>query len=170
MTHPATSRILEDMIIEFRKKGLLIPQNVLTDLKSARTLMKMENADQISRGETESKIDEYLSTVEAYLITEAQKILPPEQVDEWLRRLVAAGGDSCPILAKEEKRFVHGIPRDQKWIRIEPLENMPLDKLEELATGTNLSFRQEDDGHLTVFGGAEDIKKFVKKMTEKAQE
>ncbi len=131
--------------------------------------MKVENADQKGRVDTAPKIDEYLSTVEAYLITEAQKILPPEQVDEWLRRLDAAGCDSCSILeTKEEKRFIQGIPRDQKWIRIESIENMPVEKLEELATETNLSFREEDDGHLIVFGSAESIKKFIQNMTKKA--
>jgi len=165
----ATSRVLEEMIIEFRKKGMQVPQNILTDLKSARVLMKVDNADQKGRGETAPKIDEYLSTVEAYLITEAQKTLLPEQVDEWIRRLDAASCDVCSAAEKEDKWFVQGIPRDQKWIRIEPIDNMPLEKLKELSTETNLSFREENDGHLTVFGNAEDIKNFIKKMTEQAQ-
>ncbi len=169
MTHATTSRVLEEMIIELRKKGLLVPQNILTDLRAARSLMNVESADQKGHGETTPKIDEYLSTVEAYLVTEAEKVLPPEQVDEWLRRLETAGCDSCSIPEKEEKRFIQGIPRDQKWIRVEPLENMPLEKLEELAAEANISFREEDDGHLIVFGNAEDIKKFVKRMTEKVQ-
>ena len=165
----ATSRVLEEMIIEFRKKGMQVPQNILTDLKSARVLMKVDNADQKGRGETAPKIDEYLSTVEAYLITEAQKTLLPEQVDEWIRRLDAASCDVCSAAEKEDKWFVQGIPRDQKWIRIEPIDNMPLEKLKELSTETNLSFREENDGHLTVFGNAEDIKNFIKKMTEQTQ-
>ncbi len=169
MTHMATSRVLEEMIIEFRKKGMQVPQNILTDLKSARVLMKVENADQKGRGETAPKIDEYLSTVEAYLITEAQKTLLPEQVDEWIRRLDAASCDVCSAVEKEDKWFVQGIPRDQKWIRIEPIDDMPLEKLKKLSAETNLSFREENDGHLTVFGNAEDIKNFIKKMTEQAQ-
>jgi hypothetical protein len=169
MTHTATSRTLEEMIIEFRKKGMLVPQNILTDLKSARVLMRVENADQKGRGETAQKIEEYLSSVEAYLITEAQKTFPPEKVDEWLRRLDAASCDTCLVPEREERRFIRGIPRDQKWIRIEPLENTPLEKLKELATETNLSFRDENDRHLIVFGSTDDIKNFVKKMTERAQ-
>jgi hypothetical protein len=168
MTHIATSRVLEDMIIEFRKKGLPVPINVLTDLKSARVLMKVEQVDQKSRGETTPKIDEYLSSVEAYLVTEAQKKLPPEQVDEWLRRLDAASCDTCVTEEKEESSFITGLPRDQKWIRVEPLRSLPAEKLKQLATETNLSFRSEEDGHLIVYGRAEDIKKFVKKMTEQA--
>jgi hypothetical protein len=46
---------------------------------------------------------------------------------------------------------------------------MPLEKLKELSNETNLSFREENDGHLTVFGNADDIKNFIKKMTEQTQ-
>ena len=169
MTHAAMSRTIEEMIIEFRKKGMLVPQNILTDLKSARVLMRVESADQKGRGEAAPKIEEYLSSVETYLITEAEKTFPTEKVDEWLRRLDAASCDICSVAEKKEKWFVQGIPRDQKWIRVEPLDNMPLEKLKELSNETNLSFREENDGHLTVFGNAEDIKKFIKKMTEQTQ-
>lgn len=168
MTHLATSRVLEQMIVEFRKKGLLVPQNVLTDLKSARVLMKVEGADQKSLGETARKIEEYLSSVEAYLITEAQKTLQLEQVDEWLRRLEVASCDICLMDRKEEPMFISGLPRAQKWIRVEPLANLSVEKLKQFATETNLSFREEKGGHLTVYGSMEEIKDFVKKMTKQA--
>ena len=168
MTHLATSRVLEEMIIEFRKKGLQVPLNVLTDLKSARVLMKVEDVDHKGHGEIAPKIEEYLSSVEAYLVTEAQKTLPPERVDEWLRRLNAASCDTCLTEEKEESRFIPGLPRDQKWVRVEPITSLPTEKLKQLATETNLSFRAETDGHLIVHGKAEDIKEFVKKMTSQA--
>jgi hypothetical protein len=171
MTHQATSRVLEDMIIEFRKHGLQVPPKVLTDLKSARVLMTVEGVEQKGMGEASMKIDEYLGSVEAYLVTEAQKKLPPERIDEWLRRLDAAGCDTCNVCVtaeKEEPKFITGVPRDQKWIRVEPLASLPAEKLKQLATETSLSFREEKDGHLIVYGSAEDIKKFVKKMTEQA--
>jgi hypothetical protein len=168
MTHLATSRVLEDMIIEFRKKGLPIPLNVLTDLKSARVLMKVGDVDRKGLGETAPKIEEYLGSVEAYLVSEAQKKFSPEQIDEWLRRLEAASCDTCVAEEKEESRFIPGLPRDQKWVRVEPIKSLPAEKLKQLATETNLSFRTEEDGHLIVYGKAEDIKEFVKKMTTQA--
>jgi hypothetical protein len=69
---------------------------------------------------------------------------------------------------KTAAKFITGLPRDQKWIRVEPLASLPLEKLKQLAGETSLSFREETDGHLTVYGSAENIKKFVKKMTEQA--
>ncbi len=156
------------MIIEFRKKGLPVPQNVLDDIKSARVLMKIEEADDKGKGETSPKIDEYLGSVEAYLVTEAQNKLPPEKVDEWLRRLEEAGCDTCMAEEKGESRFIPGLPRDQKWVRVMPLTSLPAEKLKAFAAELQLSVRSEKDGHLLVFGNAESIKAFVKKMTSQA--
>jgi hypothetical protein len=174
MTHLATSKILEEIIVELRKKGYAVPEKVLIDLKSARVLMTVEATEQKGTGETSMKIDGYLSTVEANLITEAQKKFPPEKIDEWLRRLDAAGCDTCTTCIpcapkeKEESKFVTGVPRDQKWVRVEPLASLPAEKIKQLAEESSLSAREENDGHLTVYGSAEDIKRFLKKMTEQA--
>jgi hypothetical protein len=163
MGHLAVWKALEEMIIEFRKKGLPIPVMVMNDLKSAGTMIKIMNVDE-SRGETAQKAEEYLGNVEAYLVTEAQKKLAPEYIDEWLRRLEEASYETCEE-KREESRFISGLPRDQKWIRVKPLVSLPLEKLQQLAEKTNLSCKVQEDGHLLVYGKAEDIKEFVKKMT-----
>jgi hypothetical protein len=163
MGHLAVWKVLEEMIIEFRKKGLPVPATVMNDLKSARTMIKIMNAD-ASRGETAQKAEEYLGNVEAYLITEAQKEFAPEYIDAWLRRLEEANCETCAETV-EESRFIAGLPRDQKWIRVEPLASLPLEKLKQLAEESNLSCSVQEDGRLLVYGKAEDIKGFVKKMT-----
>jgi hypothetical protein len=167
MSHVAKSKILEEIIIELRKKGLEIPPNVMSDLKSARTLMKVEKVDPKGHGETEPKIDQYISSVEAYAITEASKLFPGEKVDKWLTALNLASCDSCVIIEepKEEMRFIPGVPRDQKWIRVEPITSLPIEKLEKMATENKLGFKREKDGHLIVYGTDENVKIFVKKMT-----
>jgi hypothetical protein len=45
---------------------------------------------------------------------------------------------------------------------------LPAEKIKQLASESSLSAREEKDGHLTVYGSAEDIKRFLKKMTEQA--
>lgn len=174
MGYDDRSQILEAIIIALRKKGVTIPEAVLGDLKAARVLLKVMSASQKDLGETAPKIEEYLGSVEAYLITEAQKHFPAEKVDEWLRLLEQATIDECGCTTVEsgkpkESRFMTGVPRDQKWIRIEPLPTLPLEKLEELATQTNLSFREEPTGQLTVYGQPEDVKSFIKKMAALAK-
>ena len=126
-------------------------------------MIKIVNAD-AGHGENNLKIEEYLGTVEAYLVTEAQKHFAPEHIDNWLKRLEIANCETCEERA-EESRFILGLPRDQKWIRVEPLANLPLEKLKQLAKETNLSISIQEDGRLLVYGKAEDLKEFVKKMT-----
>jgi hypothetical protein len=112
-----------------------------------------------------------LASVEAYLITEAQKCFPSERIDEWLRRLQGSFCDVCagqPKTTAEESRFVSGLPRDQKWVRVTPINSLPTEKLKQLADESNLTVKPEKDTHLIVYGKAEDIKQFIKKMTEQA--
>lgn len=173
MGYEAVWKILEDIIIELRKKGVATPQNVLNDLKSAKVLMKIMDASEKDRGETAPKIEQHLSSVEAYLITEAQKKFTPERIDTWLRHIEQASCDTCQTCSvptepkeKADVKFITGLPRDQKWIRVEPLASLPAAKLKQLAEETSLSVREETDGHLTVYGSAENIRAFVKKMTD----
>lgn len=172
VSHVAKSQLLEEIIIELRRKGMEIPANVMSNLKSARTLMTVEEADSRAQGETEPKIDEYLYSVEAYIMTEADKFLPAEKVQKWMAELDIASCDSCVTVVKpkEEMRMIPGVPRDQKFIRAKPIDNLPIEKLEKMATETNLGFRRDKDGHLIVNGTQENIKAFVKKMTEIANQ
>jgi len=171
MDYEAVWKVLEEIVIELRKKGVETPANVMNDLKSAKILMKVLDVSERDQGETAPKIEQYLGSVEAYLVTEAQKAFPPARIDAWLRRIEEANYEMCQTCImksekaeKAETKFVTGVPRDQKWIRVEPLANLPAEKLKQLAEETDLSFREEKGGRLIVHGSIEDIKQFVKKM------
>ena len=168
MSYEAVWKVLEEIIIELRKKGVATPPNVMNDLKSAKVLMKIMDASQKNLGETAPKVEQYLGSVEAYLVTEAQKIFEPVQIDEWLRRLEEASCYTCTVCnAQEEKtKFVSGVPRHQKWIRVEPIATLSLEKLKKLAEEQNLSNRLQENGRLLVYGKADNIKAFVKEMNK----
>ena len=170
MGYAATWKVLEEIIIEFRKRGITIPASAMNDLKSAKTMIKLMDAVDKDKGEMAPKIEQYLSSVEAYLVTEGQKSFSPERIDEWLRRLDTASFETCAAetKAKEESRFIPGLPRDQKWLRVKPIATLPAEKLKQLAEETKLSSRPDKDGHLIVYGKAEDIREFIKKMTAQA--
>jgi hypothetical protein len=173
MGYEAVWKVLEEIVVELRKKGVETPSNVMNDLKSAKILMKVLDASESDRGETAPKIEQYLGRLEAYLVTEAQKTFPSARIDTWLRRIEEANCDICQTCtvksAKTEKietTFITGVPRDQKWIRVKPLTNLPAGKLKQLAEETSLSIREEQGGHLIIHGKPESIKSFVKKMIE----
>ena len=172
MGYSETWKILEEIIIELRKKGFTTPETVMSDLKSAKTMIRLIDAAEEGRSEIGPKIEQYLASVEAYLVTEAQKCFPSERIDEWLRRLQ---GSSCEVCgqpesktAEKDSRFVSGLPRDQKWVRVTPITSLPSEKLKQLAEESNLSVKPEKDSHVIVYGKAEDIKDFIKKMTKQA--
>ena len=101
------------------------------------------------------------------LLTSAQKALSTETVDQWLRRLEEANSETCEE-KKEENKFITGVPRDQKWIRVEPIGNLPSDRIKLIAKESNLSVNPQKDGRLVVYGQPEVIKEFLKKMTAEA--
>ena len=163
----ATWKLLEDMMIELKKKGVNIPPNVIEDLRSAKSMIKLSCMKE-SHGEVIQKAEEILGTVEAFLITEAQKIFGSETIDKWLIRLEEASIEICEE-PEDENKFVVGIPRDQKWIRVEPNGNLSSERLHQLAVQQNLSVSKQNDGRLIIYGSPENIKGYIKKMAAETQ-
>ena len=93
--------------------------------------------------------------------------MSPETVDQWLRRLEEANAETCEEKI-EENKFITGVPRDQKWVRVEPIGNLPTERIQQIAKESNLSVNPQKDGRLVVYGQPESIKEFLKKMTAEA--
>ncbi|MEM3703791.1 MAG: DUF2096 family protein [Candidatus Bathyarchaeia archaeon] len=164
MGYLAVWKVLEEMITDLKKRGVSVPADIFNDLKCAKTLINVLKADPASL-ETSQKIEECLNNVEAYLITEGQKF-GDKYVEAWIKKLEEA---SRKVLDEEEKenRFVPGLPRDQRWLRIKPSKEMTIEALKTLAGESNLSFGVQSDGCLLVYGDDERLKDFVKKMATK---
>jgi hypothetical protein len=119
-------------------------------------------------GEAIQKAEEYTANVEAYLVTEGQKRFGPERVDGWLRQLEEANVEFCQEKQGKQEKFVVGVPRDQKWVRVEPLKNLPTQRIQQIAREQNLQVQTQSDGKLVVYGQPEAIKTFLKAMTSEA--
>jgi hypothetical protein len=164
MGYLAMWKVLEEMVADFRKRGIIIPAEVMNDLKSAKTLINVLRADP-SCVDTSQKIEEYLLKVESYLVSEGQKKFGTGYVDGWLKRLDEAGRKSEE--ETEETRFIPGLPKEQKWIRIKSSAELPVKKLKALAQKLNLLCELQSDGYLLVYGEDKCLKEFVKKMATK---
>jgi hypothetical protein len=165
MGYGAVWKVLERMVTDFRKKGLTVSTEIMSDLKNAKTLMKILEVDP-GYGENVQKIEQYLENVESYLISEGQKKFGPEYVDESLERLDKARRE-VDVEEEEETRFIPGVPRQQKWILVKPSADLPLEKLTATADQMSLSYKTQNDGSLLVHGEDETLKDFVKKMASK---
>lgn len=166
MGHTMTSwKTLEDLMIFLKQKNIDIPPNIVGDLRIAKSMIQLSYMEG-NREDAIKKTEEYTANVEAFLISEAQKILAPEAVDDWLRRLESADFQECiekPAVA--ENKFVVGVPRDQKWVRVEPTSTFPPERLEKLAAEKSLTVSKQVDGKFVIYGKKEDISAFIKQMT-----
>ncbi len=162
MGYLATWKVLEDIVAEFRRRDVAVPAGVISDLKSAKTMITILKADP-QRGETARKIEEYLEKVEICLVSRAQERFGVESVHEWLEKLEEASRKEC-VEEIEEARFVPGLPREQKWIRVRLSAEMPIKELKKLAEANGLSCSVQSDGYLLVYGKDRCVKSFVKKM------
>jgi len=169
MGYTARWKVLEDLMIELRKKGVTESPELLNNLKSAKLMIKISEAEGCG-GEADQKVEEYLRNVESSLLTEAETVLIPETVDKWLRRLeeANAGCEVCKENSELEAKFITGVPKDQKWVRVEPIDTLTSKRIKQMAQEGKLSVKPQKDGRLVVFGQQESIKEFLKKMTAEA--
>jgi hypothetical protein len=158
----AVWKVLEEMIIDLRKQGVQVPSKIIEDLRFLKTLINILKADP-TRLETGGKIEEYINNIEGYLIAEGQKF-GEDYIESWLKRLEEA---SRTMPEEEESRFIPGLPREQKWIRVKPSEDIPSELLRNLAGELNLSCEMQSNGFLLIYGEDEKLRSFVKKVATK---
>jgi len=85
MGHKNTWDILNELITEFRRKGETIPPEVMADLRAAKTMINVLNADPTKK-ENVSSIEKYLRNVESHLIFAAQTKFGSEFMNRWMDR------------------------------------------------------------------------------------
>jgi hypothetical protein len=161
----ASWNLLEDMMLELKKSGVTIPDKIIEDLRSAKSMIKIGCMP--GSGDAIQKAEELMANVEAFAVTEGQKMFGEEKVDAWLRQLEEANIEVCEPSGRSaaaEDKFVTGVPRDQKWVRIEPMSDITAENVEVIAKEQNLQIKTQPDGKLVVYGQPENLKMFLKKM------
>jgi len=162
-------KILDDLIIEFRKRGENVPPNVIEDLRAAKTMIQVLKADP-TRTENVPSIEMYLENVESHLIFTSQKF-GPKFAESWMRKLYEAR--KTVRMGEEEKaweptsKFVPGLPRGQKWVRVQVSAETPKNEMKKLAAECGLSTRMQTDGYMLIYGDGAKLKLFVQKTGEK---
>ncbi len=137
----------------------------MDDLRSAKTMIQVLKADP-THTENIPRIETYLGNVEFDLISRAQDKLGSESVKRWMEKL-----EEARRRVYEEKevssRFVPGIPRGKRWVRVQVSEDTPQTDIERLAEENGLPSKMQEDGYVLVYGKNENIKSFLKKMAER---
>ena len=160
-------KTLEHLITEFRKKNMSVPKEIMTSLRSAKTMINVYKAD-LSRVETIPEIENYLLSVESSLINIAKEKFGQNFVNNWLRILETSRKEQ-QTKTDSATRFIPGLPKNEHWIRVLPSEDILKRNIERLAGELGLSFKNQKDGYVLVYGDKKKIKEFVKKMAEKCR-
>jgi hypothetical protein len=159
----AAWKTLEDLLIELRRKDVQIPAGIVEDLRAARSMIELSCSEGVHE-EAVQKAEEYTANVEAFLISQAQEVFEAKAVDEWFKRLEEANMQPNAEVETVEGKFVVGVPRGQKWIRIETDSKLSEAYLLKLAGERNLTVNKQPDGRLVVYGQPGDVKAFVKQV------
>jgi len=167
MGHEEVWKTLNDLIIEFRKKGETIPPEVMADLRAAKTLTHVLKADPTKK-ENVPTIEMYLGNVEAHLVLAAQAKFGSEFVNRWMKKLKEAREKpDVEMPAETASKFVPGLPRGQHWVRVQVSEETPKEEIEELVKEIGLACKMQDDGYMLVYGEGEKLKYFIKRTAAK---
>ena len=159
-------KALADLYSDLRKKGELIPNEIMKDLRSAKTMIQILKADPTNI-ENIPRVETYLENLEFHLAPAAQKRFGTEYVDQWMKKLEEAKKRICDEEEAAAPRFVPGIPRGERWIRVQVSKETPQRNIERLAEENKLSYRIQEDGYLLVYGSDEGIKSFIKRLSKK---
>jgi len=165
LNYEALWKLLADLAADLRKSGESMPADVMKDLRNAKTMIEILKLDR-SRSENLLRIEEYLNNVESYLVPIAARKFEKKYVDEWMSKIVEAQGSIQSFEREPLKRFPIGIPRDKRWIRIKPSEDIPTEKIKQFSKEIGLNHKIQEDGYVIVYGEEDKVKEFVKKTAK----
>ena len=139
----------------------------MNDLRSAKTMIQILKADP-THIENIPRVETYLGNVESHLIFAAQEKFGSEFVERWMKKLEEARR-AVKVEGKVEAppRFVPGLPRDKRWVRVQISKDTSQKDIKRIAKENKLSCKMQKNGYMLVYGNRESIKTFVKKMAEK---
>jgi hypothetical protein len=161
-------KTLENLIAEFRKKQVTIPPEVMTSLRSAKTMINIYNADP-SHVESIPMIENYLLDVESRLMNMAKEKFGQDFMESWAKKLEKARKEEKQEAKSTTSRFIPGVPKSEHWIRVLPSEDVLKEDVKKLAEELGISWKIQKDGYILVYGSKEKVKEFVKKMAEKCR-
>ncbi|MEM2111414.1 MAG: DUF2096 family protein [Candidatus Bathyarchaeia archaeon] len=162
-------KIMADLVTELKRSGEPIPTSVMKDLRSAKTMIEILNVDK-SWSNNLSKIEEYLSNVEAYLAPAAERRFGTKYAEEFSLKLIAAQRTVQYEKHKPPTKILLGLPRDIKWIRMRETGEISLEKIKHLAEEIGLKYEVQEDGYVFIYGEENRVKSFIKKTAESIRE
>ncbi len=158
-------KMLDNLIAEYRRKRGVVPQQLVDDLKSAKTVIGILGADPSSADEVD-ELEVLLGRIESTFLFLAESDFGREYADECSKKIINARNRTTEE-SISPPRFVTGIPRGIDWIRFGTHGLLEKKETEELATTLNLSFKWESTDSAIIYGERDKMRMFIRKVAEK---
>lgn len=158
--------VLEAIVVELKKKRVTVLPELVDDLKSAQTLIKIHRTDPTAL-DVAAEIERYLETVEANLIYLARSDVGDAYADACVQRLHEARLKGLRETVTVPSTFVTGVPKGAHWIRLKVSGLLDDNEVDALVEQLALSRTVQADGFLLIHGTEENVKAFIKEVGEK---
>lgn len=167
--YEAIYETLCEMTTALRKKDVDVPSDIATDLRSARALISGHRTDP-EAVQILSQVQSYLKKVERKLIEMARSEGLSETASEFLERLdEARRGARKRTSPGPEIRFIPGLPRNGRWVRIKISPKTPLNTIEEVAAKSRVSLKPQEEGFVLATGRSENLREFIRILRSKTK-
>lgn len=164
MNYDEKWKILDDFLTELKERGKIIPVEIMNDLRSAKTIIQVLKVDPTCI-DIRSRIENFLRNIESYAISTGEGI-DKSIAKEWLRKLKNKKMETSEEKIVEKTTFIPGIPRNENWVRIKILDDIPPENFKKIAKENNLSYKTQENCYVIVHGDPKNIKKLIKKVKE----
>jgi hypothetical protein len=158
-------KALEELIVEFGKKGIKVPKQHLEDLKSAQTFIRIHNTEP-SDSNVIAEIERYIDTVEINLLSLAETELGAKYADECMHRIYDARMKGVNGKIIVPTKFVAGVPKEDHWVRIQVTDLLTTDELDQLLSTYQLSSKPQENGYVLIHGTRENVKALIRAMSQ----
>jgi hypothetical protein len=160
-------KTLESLISEFRRKQIEVPEDVISSLKSAKTMITVYQVDP-SCSNLILDIEKQLIAVESTLVTIMRKNLGKTYSENFSRKLEKARIETGHKPATKQRIFSR-LPKDEHWIRILTSNDILGKDVQKIAEELGLSAELQEDSYILIHGEKSKIKEFVKRMAEECR-
>ncbi|MDQ1279560.1 MAG: hypothetical protein QG670_822 [Thermoproteota archaeon] len=164
--YAALWKMLDVLITEFKRRGGAVPQELIEELRTSKSMISILDADPSSI-DTITEVEILLGKIESTLLYLAEADFGKEYANEYSKRIIDARAGFSDQDNIFSPRFVTGIPRGMDWIRFKTDDNMNRTEVEELAHNFGLLSRQQDNDSVIIYGDKEKIREFIQRVAEK---
>jgi len=165
MNYELLWKTIEELMVELADRGVTIPQDLMDDLKSAKTFISIYKTDP-SALDVMTEVALYLDKIEPNLLYLAESEVGKKYASAWIKKISDARLEKAETIIVPSK-FVAEIPKGEHWIRIKTADIISDDNLRELLRNLNLSSKSQDDGYLLIYGKEENVKSFIREVGRK---